>query len=46
MALEYVGVIFQADREIVLEAVKNGGSAIQFSGPFLQTDHDIVRAAS
>ena len=35
----------RADREIVLEA-KNGGSAIQSADPCLQTDHEIVGAAS
>ena len=39
-------MLSQADREIVLEAVKNGGSAIQSADPCLQTDHEIVGAAS
>ena len=31
---------------VVLEAVKNRGSAIQFADPCLQPDHEIVRVAS
>ena len=46
LLVPYIVITDERDEDLGIEAVKKGGSALRFADPFLQTDHEIVRAAS
>ena len=44
--LQYASPELQADREVVMTAVKNAGSALQFASGSLKADPEIITAAN
>ena len=45
LALQHVSKQLQADREVVMAAVKDNGDALQYASEYLQGDVDLVRQA-
>jgi hypothetical protein len=42
MALEYADDALKANRELVLEAIKNNGTALQYADDTLKADREVV----